>query len=573
VKPQRQHPLDTAYAAVLRFCNVSSIQRSRVILALLLAVAFVPASALVYLQYRSLSQIQDQMHQALFANLRQALLGARIEAQNEILGWYRRALVGPEIHQFLRDRDLQKIEYVAATARRICPQLGIFFGYRLRPGQEPEVFVFRPGRNTGALQTRMDLSAQDPVEPAIRAMIAAIPETRSHTFRRFQDFDGERQQVFLHLVDDDPDVPKTPQHKNKIGYYGIAVPARALATEYFPKLLHKHLARIDASRGEIPGNEAVGAVFNESNLQVSTSNPGLKSTFPVRERVIEEPKDILEGWTMGAGFPIGALDSSDRTRFARGLALVLVISVLLFAAIVTLGITTAREMEFSRAKTEFVASVSHELKTPLSLIRGFVETLRLNRLGAPSQREEYFGIIDTEILRLSNMIDRILEMSKIEVGLKQYQPETVDVANLIDDTLAAFSNELDRESFLLERRIEEPLPLAQIDPHAFSQALLNLLSNAVKYSGTDRRILVQAARRNGHLEVSVTDHGIGISKREQTRIFDRFYRAGNTASRIAGAGLGLALVKHFANAHGGDVTVSSSSGNGSCFAILLPYVN
>ena len=573
MRPAEQHPLDNAYAAVLRFCNVSRIQRSRLILALLVAVAFAPASALVYLQYRSLSQIQDQMHQALFANLQQALLGARIEAQSDILGWYRRALLGPEIHQYLRDKDLQKMEYVAETARRICPEMGIFFGYRLRPGQDPEVFVFRPGRNTGGLQTRMDLSGGDPVEPAIRALIAAIPQTRSHTFRSFQDFDGERQQVFLHLVDDDPDVPKTPQHKNKIGYYGITVPARALATEYFPKLLHKHLARIDASRGEIPGNEAVGAVFNESNLQVSTSNPGLKSTFPVRERVIEEPKDILEGWTMGAGFPVGALDSSDRTRFARGLALVLVISVLLFAAIVTLGITTAREMEFSRAKTEFVAGVSHELKTPLSLIRGFVETLRLNRLGDPSQREEYFGIIDTEILRLSNMIDRILEMSKIEVGLKQYQPETVDVANLIDDTLAAFSNELDRESFLLERRIEEPLPLAQIDPHAFSQALLNLLSNAVKYSGTDRRILVQAARRNGHLEVSVTDHGIGISKREQNRIFDRFYRAGNTASRIAGAGLGLALVKHFANAHGGDVTVSSSSGNGSCFAILLPYLN
>jgi two-component system phosphate regulon sensor histidine kinase PhoR len=207
------------------------------------------------------------------------------------------------------------------------------------------------------------------------------------------------------------------------------------------------------------------------------------------------------------------------------------------------------------------------------LIRGFVETLQLNRLGVPSQREEYFGIIDTEILRLSNMIDRILEMSKIEVGLKQYQPETVDVAGLIDDTLATFSNELDRESFVLERRIEEPLPPAHVDPHAFSQALLNLLSNAVKYSGNDRRILIAAARRNGHLEVSVTDHGIGISKREQNRIFDRFYRGGNTAAKISGAGLGLALVKHFANAHGGDVTVSSSYGKGSCFAILLPYLN
>jgi signal transduction histidine kinase len=563
--------------AALRFWDVSgvalnSVRRSRLTLAFLLAVAFVPASALVYLQYRSLQQVQDQMHQALFANLKQALLGARIEAQNDILSWYSRALNGAEIHEFLRHRDLEKMGYLAETARRICPELGIFFGYRLRPGQEPEVFVFRPGSNTSGLQTRMDLSEKDRDEPAIRALIASVAETRSHAYRMFEDLNGERQQIFLHLVDDDPDIPKLPVHKGRIGYYGLAVPASALAKEYFPKLLSKHLSRIAANHGEIPGGEAIGALFDENDIQLSISKPGLSSPFPVRESVTEE-SGVLPGWKMGAGFPTGALDSYDRTRFARGIAVVLVISALLFAALVTLGMTTAREMEFSRAKTEFVASVSHELKTPLSLIRGFVETLHLNRLGAPSQREEYFRIIDIEILRLSNMIDRILEVSKIEVGLKRYHPETIDVAGLIDDTLAAFSNELDRESFILERQIEDPLPAALVDPQAFSQALLNLLSNSVKYSGTDRRIMVGAVRKNGHLEISVSDHGIGIPKNEQSKIFDRFYRAGNSAAKIAGAGLGLALVKHFANAHGGDVSVSSTPGKGSCFVILLPYLN
>src|SRR6185503_10371444 len=115
-----------------------------------------------------------------------------------------------------------------------------------------------------------------------------------------------------------------------------------------------------------------------------------------------------------------------------------------------------------RAKSEFVASVSHELKTPLSLIRGFAETLHLNRLGNPSDREEYFRIIESEILKLSMMIDRILEFSKIEVGLKRYRPEPADVGSLVEETLAHFSYELERGGFTLERQVEEPPPHAQV---------------------------------------------------------------------------------------------------------------
>ena len=163
-----------------------------------------------------------------------------------------------------------------------------------------------------------------------------------------------------------------------------------------------------------------------------------------------------------------------------------------------------------------------------------------------------------------------MEISKIEVGLKRYEPESVDVGSLIEDTLASFSQELERRSFAVETEIESHLPPARVDAQAFSQALLNLLSNAVKYSDDVRRIVVKAARHNGRLEVSVSDRGIGISKRDQGRIFDRFYRADGSASKIAGAGLGLALVKHFARAHGGEVTVTSVPGQGSTFTIHLP---
>lgn len=531
----------------------------------MLAVAFVPASALVYLQYRTLSQVQQQMHQAMTANLQQALIGARAEAESELYRWPRQALLGLEIHEYLRHRDIEKMRRVAEAALRVCPYMKVFFGYRMHPGSDPDVFVFRPG----AAQWQMDFMKGDRVEPGIRALIAGITQTASHSYPELVNLDGERQQVFLHLVDDDGHQPKLP-HIGMIGYYGFAVPGKVLTAEYLSPLLTKHLARLAPMGSNAPGGQAVGAIFDGSGAQISEMKKGGdKNQFPIQEP-LSQRAGILPGWTMRAGFANGTLSSFDQTQFARGIGAVVVIALLLIVALASIGMTTAREIEFSRAKTEFVASVSHELKTPLSLIRGFVETLRLNRFGNPSQREEYFGIIENEILRLSNLIDRILEMSKIEVGLKRYEPETVDVASLIEDTLTHFSHELERKSFTLERQIEAPLPAAKVDPAAFSQALLNLLSNAVKYSGAEKRILVRAVRNNGRLEVTVSDHGVGISKREQQRIFDRFYRAGHTAAKTAGAGLGLALVKHFATAHGGEVTVTSAPGKGSSFAILLP---
>jgi signal transduction histidine kinase len=214
--------------------------------------------------------------------------------------------------------------------------------------------------------------------------------------------------------------------------------------------------------------------------------------------------------------------------------------------------------------------MSHEFKTPLSTIRGFVETLHLNRVRDNVQREEYFRIIEAEIHRLSNMIDRVLEISKIEAGLKRYEPEVVNVGDLIEETLTCLSHELDKKAFLVERDIETRLPEARVDPLAFSQALLNLITNAVKYSESEKKITVRAVRNQDLLEISVSDCGIGIPKREQVRIFDRFYRASQTAAKTAGAGLGLSLVKHFAEAHGGKVTVTSAPGKGSMFVIFLP---
>jgi len=546
--------------------------RSQLVLALLLAVALLPAVVLVYLQYKTLSRVEEQTRQAFLGNVRQALIGARVESENDFTQWLTTTMTGTENHGWLQRRQLDRIQDLAELAKRICPHLSLFFAYRTPPKGRPEVFVFRPAPDRRHM-FRIDGDAAAADIPALVATIQENPKTLFYSV--YGDLDGERHQLFIHRVDREenvrrPDGTISNEHFEKLGYYGFAIPTRVLAQDYFPALLRKHLARL-ASTDEKPlGAEAVGGVFDETGKQLFASKAGVAGPFTVREH-LDRQKGVLPGWTIQAGFPSHALGHYARSQFLRGLGVTLGITAVMLVAIGFIGVTAAREMRLSRAKSEFVANVSHELKTPLSLIRGFAETLHLNRLSNPADREEYFRIIESEILRLSIMIDKILELSKIEVGIKRYHPEMTDLGAVVDETLHHFSYELEKKGFKLEREIEEPRPVAPVDRQALSQALLNLLSNAVKYSDSHRYIGVRVARRNGHVEVSVSDRGIGIPRDEQGRIFEKFYRVdSHAAGKTAGAGLGLALVKHFAEGHGGAVNVDSVPGEGSTFTIVLP---
>jgi signal transduction histidine kinase len=520
-------------------------------------VALVPAGVLAYLQYKSLALVEEQTRHASLGNLQQALVGVRVESENDFAQWLRTSLAGAENHDWLAKRELLRIQELAEIARKICPHLTLFFASRNRPGRTPEVFVFRPGPDR-----RMHSNDADAAGPGIPPVLASQPPAPTPYFSTaYADLDRDRHQVFIHRVDLDGKV---------IGYYGFGIPTRLLAQDYFPALLQKHLARLASTGGQQLGSGPVAAVFDETGKQVCVTPAGAGTRFAVREQ-LDRQNGVLPGWTIRAGFDGDAVDRRARSQFYRGIGVTAAIFAVMLLAIGYIGITAAREMNLSRAKSEFVASVSHELKTPLSLIRGFAETLHLNRLGNPSDREEYFRIIESEILKLSMMIDRILEFSKIEVGLKRYRPEPADVGSLVEETLAHFSYELERGGFTLERQVEEPPPHAQVDPQGFSLALLNLVSNAIKYSDQERHIGVRVARHNGHVEVSVSDHGIGIPRAEHHRIFEKFYRIGSgPVTKAKGAGLGLALVKHFAEAHGGQVRVASAPGRGSTFTIVLP---
>ena len=231
----------------------------------------------------------------------------------------------------------------------------------------------------------------------------------------------------------------------------------------------------------------------------------------------------------------------------------------------------ARELAVAKLKSDFVSNVSHELRTPLALIRLYAETLELGRVSNPGKRQEYYEIIRKESERLTSLINNILDFSRIESGKKEYSFRETDVADLVRSTLESYRFEIEQNGFQFEEKIDNDLPQVWVDREAIARSLVNLVNNAVKYSATEKYLGVHLYRHNGGVNLEVVDHGIGIPEKEQPKIFEKFYRVCDPlVHNTKGSGLGLSLVRHIVQAHGGDVAVESEPGHGSKFIITLP---
>jgi len=230
-----------------------------------------------------------------------------------------------------------------------------------------------------------------------------------------------------------------------------------------------------------------------------------------------------------------------------------------------------RELRLAALRSQFVSSVSHELKTPLTAIRMFAETLRLGRPSDPRMREEYLDTIVNESERLTRLLNNVLDFSRIEQQKKTYHQQPHPLADVIGAAVRAVQYPLAQQGFELHLELADSLPIVCVDADAIEQAVLNLLTNAMKYSGDARVIELRAETAGSEVVISVRDGGIGIPAKEQCKIFEKFYRVPTPENRrIPGTGLGLTLVDHIARSHGGFVSVDSAPGSGSTFAVHLP---
>lgn len=281
-------------------------------------------------------------------------------------------------------------------------------------------------------------------------------------------------------------------------------------------------------------------------------------------------------WRLQAA-PRGILTLREQVR-QRRLAEVALIGITLAVVLGGLLVMLAavrKERRLNELKSVFIANVSHELKTPLSLIRMFGELIAMGKLKNPETSREYANIITRESERLARLIDNVLDFARMERGKVafDFNPEA-DVADVVERALDVFRFRIDREGLKLTVEIEPDLPPVRLDEAAMTLALLNLVDNAIKYGrpgAEGGEVTVRVRREGTSVAISVQDNGPGIRAEEQRKVFERFYRAKRSRGRsIRGSGIGLSLVRHIAQGHGGKVTLASEENQGCTFTVTVP---
>lgn len=267
---------------------------------------------------------------------------------------------------------------------------------------------------------------------------------------------------------------------------------------------------------------------------------------------------------------VSAPGSVAYTHFP-GKWLVLAIVMLIVIAVVCAVSVERQATRLSRMQADFVANASHQLKTPLSLLSTAVETLTLDRV-PPERQKEYLKILLSQTRRITSLVERILEFSRVEAGPNVYRMEPINLVSLVRAVVDRFRTESQQDKIPITFESSREVVIARADANAIEQAILNLLDNAIKYGDEQNRVTVAIAQSNGYAAISVRDEGFGIHSGDLPHIFGKFYRGRTGGDGRPGFGLGLAVVDSVARAHGGRATVQTASSRGSEFTLLLPAI-
>ncbi|HEY0324002.1 MAG TPA: HAMP domain-containing sensor histidine kinase [Pyrinomonadaceae bacterium] len=514
-----------------------------------LATVLVPLLSLLALQYWSLSALEET-----------STVADVVWRKNYLMD------VSKEIKYFYRN-NAEKVLNIPASS--------------IENGVQPETFPFGKCSIDGAKRLFIatfdgkggtQINFYDPYDQS-RTLNPPVDEVRTANMLvaplRILNEEGKATSGALAIEERDPEnrvvyKPIIDNHTRVIGVAGMIIDKELFGKVYLPQTITSTLPRFFPAEKQ---DSVIVTVYDEKNQVVFSTQPvkGLDD-----ESFVWMP--FYSDWRLTIRSHHSTPAQWAAWNFKLNLTLSILMTVALLSGIILALRAAQRQMRLSQMKTDFVSNVSHELRTPLASIRVFGEFLKMGRVQDEEKIREYGEYIETESRRLTQLVNNILDFSRIESGRKTYEFNETDPLVLVYDTLKSFDIQLKQRGFSVNvKESKSPLPAVFVDSEAIAQVLINLLDNAVKYSGAAHEIELQLGREKGFVTISVHDQGIGLSREDQQKVFEKFYRVcTGLVHESRGSGLGLSLVKHIVEAHKGRVTVESEPGRGSTFTIHLP---
>ena len=289
-----------------------------------------------------------------------------------------------------------------------------------------------------------------------------------------------------------------------------------------------------------------------------------------KESSITKPLWVVPSYSMGILLKGKTIDELMGERIVYNFILLLVALFVIIIAGLFVFKAITKEIKLAQLKSDFVSNVSHELKTPLSLISMFSETLEMGKIKSEEKRQEYYSIIHRETNRLSRIVSSVLNFSKMEAGKREFKFVELDLNTIIQQIIDTYDYHLKSKGFTCIYE-KDKLPLIWGDVEAISETIINLIDNAIKYSQKEKRIIVRTRLEKYSIICEIEDYGIGISEDDQKKVFDKFFRA--TSGNIhdtKGTGLGLSIVKSIMDEHNGEISLTSKIDDGTIFKLSFP---
>ncbi|MFT6865277.1 MAG: two-component system phosphate regulon sensor histidine kinase PhoR [Cyclobacteriaceae bacterium] len=330
--------------------------------------------------------------------------------------------------------------------------------------------------------------------------------------------------------------------------------------QYIPEILSPKLQQIS-------GEELIVVFTNADNDNILFATDSLN-----HEVFLYEKMWMFNDIKVGISSKTTTVSDLVTERLRSNLIASGLLILLLITGLILIIRNIKHELKLAQKKSDFVSNVSHELRTPLALISMFAETLSLNRVKSEEQKKEYINIIYRETARLTNMVNRILNFSRIEANEREYQFSSFDVNELIKKLITDYAYHLEQQGFKYQLNFPHEAVMLNADHEAVYEAIVNLVDNAMKYSLDVKELTIALKADTDYVKISIQDKGQGIPKDKQGDIFDKFFRVTqDDLYTVKGTGLGLSIVKHIMDAHQGSIGVISEPNKGSTFT--LNFIN